>query len=157
MKQYFLSICAAALLCYLWQALTPDGAGKKRSWLIGSLILVLVILSPLIALDADDLFESFTDYEAETDDLQKEAADQTRSAMETIISERCTEYILEQAEKFENVSLQISFTFALQNGLPTPVGVQITGRCTAHTQQLLQQILEDDLGIPMERQVWNIT
>ena len=157
MKQYFLSICAAALLCYLWQSLTPGGAGKKRSWLIGSLILVLVILSPLVALDGDDLFQSFAAYEAETDDLEKKALDQTKSAMESIISERCTEYILEQTEKFEDVSLEFMFTFDRKHEVPIPVGVQVTGACSAYTQEFLQQILENDLGISAERQVWNIS
>lgn len=157
MRQYFLSVCAAAILCYLWQTLAVNGSGKKRAWLIGSLILILAVLSPLIVLDGTDLLESFSAYETETDNLQTEAANQTRQTMEAIISEGCTEYILDQAEKLEDVSLQVSFTFTLKDGIPTPTGAQISGACTFGTQQILKKILEQDLGIPVERQVWNIS
>jgi hypothetical protein len=119
---------------------------------MGGLLLSFVILSPVTNWNFDavasfaESFESAGNLAAETgSNLAAEEAG-------LIIREELSAYILDKAADLQT-DLQVEILLS-NDSIPTPESVTLIGTVTPYAKIKLQKILEQELGIPKERQIW---
>ncbi len=152
-RQYLLAVTAAAVVCGIAQRLlgkkgTAAGIGK----MLTGLFLVFTVISPFTRLHLDDLTDFTAGIEADAADAVAAGQSDQKKAIAESIMQRTRAYILEKAEAL-NLRLTVEVTLS-DSGLPAPVGVRIAGSASPYAKARLQSIIENDLGIPKENQLW---
>ena len=153
-RSWLLSVIAACLLCALAEALMPQGPVKKAGRLVCGLVLLCVMLSPLPGLRLETgqawLEEYFAGLEQQKQEW-KEAAD---VGTKGIIEEQYGAYIVDKAKGLGIVCRARVTCRTGEDGLPVPDGVEVTGQFSDEEQSRLTQIIEEELLVPPERQVY---
>lgn len=152
-RQYVISVVAAAILCGILKSILPGKdamAGILR--LITGIFLAFTVIKPLTRIELGDLpvlsFDYLTEAQIASADGEKIAAD----AMADIIKQQAEAYILDKAQ---SLNLQLTVTVTVSDGaLPAPVGVRLSGTVSPYAKSCLARIIEEDLGIAKENQIW---
>ena len=152
-KSYLLSVTAASFVLEIVAALLPGMQSKKPGLLIGTLIMILVVLSPLVRLSPEQIARSIAELRLETEELRTGIELETKELQGSIIKEQTEAYVLDKAKAME-VDITIEITLRENQGVPYPYCICLTGSVTEKQQQILGQIIETDLGIPLQRQTW---
>lgn len=147
-KDWLLSVTAAALIVALAQALIPEGAVKKISALIGGMVLLTVMMRPVATLD----LEALTQWTAAYVPAEDTQTDQGGQMMKSLIAQKTSAYIVDKG-----AALGTSCQAAVQvetdeSGWPVPWEAEITGALSPEQRSALSQAMEEDLGIPPTRQ-----
>lgn len=154
-RKYLLSVAAASLLTSLLPALLPKGKIQKVESFIGSLVLILTILSPVVKLNASSIRKAMESYQIDLQDTQRGIEKKSRGALEELISQRCEEYIWDKAAQM-GLQLEIEITVGENSDIPVPVSASMVGVCSQEDQAVLSKILEEELGIPRNKQEWSV-
>lgn len=146
-KNWILSILAAALLLGLLEAAAPKGPVRGVARLAAGLVLFLVVVSPLAAGLPDwvgrALGEELESVAVFSDDLEET----NESYLETIMSQRASEYIVTQAEEM-GLSLTASVTCDwTEEGLPVPAEAVLWGQVPEQARETLTNAIQEQLGI----------
>lgn len=150
-KSWICSILGAALVLGILEAAAPKGPVRSVARLAAGLVLVVVVFAPLaewmpgwITGAVREELESVTAFSPELEETDK-------SYLETIMSQRAAEYIVSQAQAL-GVSLEASVTCSwTEEGLPVPAAAALRGEVSGETRQVLNEIIQEDLGIPAEQ------
>lgn len=150
-KNWVLSILAAALLLGVLEAAVPKGPVRGVVRLAAGLVLLLVVAAPLAerlpGWAEGALGNQLEAAAAFSDEL--EVTDE--SYLETIMSQRAAEYIVTQAEEM-GVTLTASVTCDwTEEGLPVPAGAVLRGDVPEQARQALTGVIQAELGIPAEQ------
>lgn len=149
-RTWLVSLVAVSLLLSVVQTLVPEGRLRRTAAFTGGLVLMLTLLRPLLGADLDRLDLHLEDYEAEIAMRQAELQESGRDQLEAIIETRTAAYISDKAEALGiSVAVRVE-TAPGKDGLPVPCRVEVTGE----RSEALASYLEEELGIPRERQVW---
>ena len=153
MREWLLSVEAAALLISAAESLLPAGTWKRFLSSLGGLILMLTMLRPLLNLDLDALRLDAGAYRAAVQTRTQELEAQQADELAAIIKERTETYILEKAAAM-GIVCEVRVTVQTrEDGAPLPYAAVLSCRRT----QALANVMKQDLDIPEERQVWNGT
>lgn len=153
MGGYLIRITAAAILASVLRKLAPQGAAGRGTRLGAGLLVILVALQPL---GEQNLYEAARkivegSYQAGfTEDALQES---TNALMEGLIKENTEAYILDKAQDM-GVNIQVEVETVVQNGCPIPWRATLKGSVSPTQKETLTAILQDELGIPEERQGW---
>ena len=121
--------------------------------LIGGLFLIFTVITPLADLDFSHFFNSQWNYTAQGNRIVTEGELIAQEQLNDIIKQRCEAYILDKAA---SLGADIRVELALsQDELPVPVSVTIYGAVSPVGKRRLQEVIRDELGIPLEAQKWN--
>ena len=150
LRQYVISVVAAAMLCGIVVRLFPNGSGKQMGKLICGLFLAYTVLSPISRVDFSNLPDFSLGYMGDAKDAASMGENLARDSMADIIKEETEAYILDKAAA---LGADVSARFALDEQ-DLPRTVTLTGSCTPAQKQALARVLAEDLGIPEERQIW---
>ena len=152
-RQYLLSIVAAAIIAGLCVALTNK---KSTSGIlvkmIAGLFLTTTVIAPWTHMRFNDLNAYFTDIETAADSIIADSKHMAQTEVAAIIKERTEAYILDKA-----ISLKLDIAVAVtltDDAPPIPNSVEIKGNASPYVKQQLKKIIRDDLGIPEEQQIW---
>ena len=153
MKAYLIGLTAAAILAALIRRMAPKGISGQGARLGAGLLVLSAMIAPLGKLDltAGAVAAARRSYTGvmEADDLELE----TNRRMEALITGAAETYILDKAQAM-GLSLEAEVTLRLQDRYPVPWSVSLRGTVNAAQKQQLEALLEQDLGIPPERQEW---
>lgn len=153
LRSYFLHITAACLLVNLSLALLPKGKLQKPLRFCGSLVMLLAVVAPILRLESGDFARGFVSWQADAASLRQELEEESRAMLEARIKQECEAYVWDKAVAL-GLTVEIELGYGKDALYPYPVSAVVTGQYT-HEQRLhLQSILEDELGIAKERQVW---
>lgn len=147
---YVIRLSALSMMVGLLLPMVSEGTPKLLLRLVGSILLTVTALSPL----TDLRFPELSEWDVSCA-LQGEAAAAAGEALaqesrNTIIQQRTAAYILDKAAA---LGAQITPEVELDShGLPR--SVMIRGDLTGQQRQRLSGIMEEDLGIPKEKQTW---
>lgn len=152
LRQYVISVVAAAFICGTIMGLLPKGSARELVKMICGLFLAFTVLSPISRFDFSRL--------AEIDDLFTDEAAQAaamgenlnREALHAIIKAETEAYILDKAAQL-NVELEVEVTVSTDDP-PLPVAVSLSGSISPYARRRLEAILTDEIGIPKENQAW---
>lgn len=149
LRQYILSVVAAALLCGLVTGVMPSGRAKQIIRMVCGLFLAYTVLQGLTGMEWR--MPHWTDLAA--DDARQAAAlgeSIGEEARAKIISEQTRAYILDKAA---DLGLALEAEVTLNEGL-VPRSVTIRGQAAPYERRQLQSTIALELGIPKEKQQW---
>lgn len=129
---------------------SAEGGAEKL--LIG-LILTLSILQPLQQFDMDDISDIVDELDWQAQEAVDRGETHSRNERNLLIKQRTEEYILQRASELQ-VSIQVEVVLSDEQ-VPAPEKVYLSGDFSPFAKMQLQTILERDLGIAKENQIWN--
>lgn len=154
LPQYLLSVTGAAMLCGVTVRLLPkQGTAAAIGRMLAGVFLALTIMGPLGKLQIGDIQDWSQDLQDQAAQAVAQGQSQSRASLEALIKERTAAYILDKAR---NLGLSLSVTVEVSGQeLPVPVRVHLVGSAGPYARARLQAIMEEDLGIKKEQQLWN--
>ena len=153
-RTYLLAVVAGALLVQFVSVFFPECSQKKMVSFVGSLLLVLLVVSPFGRIRAFDMAAVLAEMRLDAEELRTGVAVKNREIQEMIIGKSCAAYILDKAKEL-GADLRVTVYLSDSGSIPYPTGVKITGTCTPEVQQRLVRLMKQDLAIPEEKQIWS--
>ena len=151
LREWLTSLVAVSMLLSVARTLVPEGSIRKISSFTGGLILLVVLLRPLLGADLSRLDLHLVDYERAIGQRQEELASAGEAELAGIIEERTAAYISDKADTLGlAVKVQVE-TKPAGDGVPVPWRAELWGP----RSPALATYMEEELGIPGERQVWH--
>ena len=150
LTKWLLSIIGTAFLVAISEALMPDQKVREVGRLVGGLLLLLALVSPLLQIRLSGWEISADAYFSLIEEKESAYRKQQTDSWETIIKEECSAYIVSAAAELgRTVSPQIQTT------LDEEGTVQIEEvRLDIPYDAALCVRIEEDLGIAPEKQIW---
>ena len=152
LRQYVLQLTIAALSCGIINVLVKESSFRDIIKFICGLFLAMTALRPLTRIDLallDDWSHQYSENAAEAVSAGENFA---RDATADIIKAECEAYILDKAAELET---QVTVTVTLSDDSPPiPVAVFISGKVTPYVRLRLEEMIQQDLGITKENQLW---
>ena len=150
-KEYLLSITAAALICGAISSLTSKNASiSKLMQLLCGLFLAITVIRPIVEVQLDNI-DSFTELLVVDGEIAASPGkEMAAEEMKRIIKEKTEAYILDKAK---SLGAEIEVEVTLEDFVPT--GAIITGSVSPFARSSLITSISQDLGIPPEGQIWN--
>ena len=148
-REWIISVVTVAMLLSAAQALVPEGRIRKTFSFSGGLVLMVVLLQPILGMDAENLSFQPESYEERVRTRQEELEQASRTEWEAIIERETAAYILDKAD---TLGLEISAEVRAETGADgLPV---LSAELAGEPSEVLAEYLAEELGIPRERQVW---
>lgn len=147
LKNWLLGLTAAALAVSLAQALSPEGTVKKVGRLVGALVLLLAALRPLTG------WEGTLPGAPAIPEAAVEGSGQSgEQVMKILIAQKAGAYIVDKGQ-----SLGLACTAEVEvapdaSGWPIPWKATVSGQWSQTQKKELSQAVEEELGIPAQRQ-----
>ena len=154
MKEYLLSIVSAAMLCSIVTAfMKKDSFQVTALRLITGVFMLVVLISPITKMKLSSPIKIVDNLSLEADQITSAAVDSTRDSLCAIIKERTQAYILDKATA-NGVSLSVEVALSDEE-IPEPISVSLKGSISPYKKKILSNLIETDLGISAEAQIWN--
>lgn len=157
MNQMIREICVMSLLCSLACSIAPSTGGKNVLRIAAAVILLMLILKPLCGFD----WEGYRSALAQSHELEQrllsDSNEFTKRMNRAVIEEELRTYIMDKARK-QGLSLS-RLSVALrweEQGYWIPVSVSGIVQGEAEALSRFQQLLETELGLTREDQLWEI-
>lgn len=153
-RQYLLSVIAAAILCAAVQAITQKkGASSAIIKLIAGIFLTVTVITPWTKLSFTDITEYAQTFTASAETAVSYGTAVAQEETAAIIKSRSEAYILDKATSL-GLTLQVAVTVS-DASPPLPESVVLTGKTSPYTKERLAHYIANDLGIPEADQTWN--
>ena len=151
-RQWLLGVACTALVMAVADSLAPEGSVKRVCRMAGGLALLLAAVGPFVRLDSGMLSDMLEGYRAQVQSYEETLEEQNILFYQTIIEENTAAYIVDKAEEL-GICCQAEVTFSYdEDGVPCPWEVTARGEWTDEARVALERLLEDDLGVPPQRQ-----
>ncbi len=151
LKNWLTAVLAVSMLISAAERLIPAGAVRRVASLTGGLLLLVVLIQPLTHLRDRALSLDFQARRDEAEARQEELRAQSQTELAELIAEKTEAYILDKAGTL-GISCRVEVATAEgEGGLPVPYRAELD--CAP--SEALSAYLEDELGIPKERQVFH--
>lgn len=155
-RQWLLGVTAAALVLALVETLAPEGGAKKVCRLAGGLALLLAAVGPVTGLlDGSFLTRAVEDWKARFHSYELELEGENDLFYLSIIEEETAAYIVDKARElgFE-CAAEVTYSYD-EDGMPRPWEVTARGEWTPEQRSRLERLLEEELGVPPQRQFYH--
>lgn len=152
-KSYLLSIITAAII----SGLVISIAGKKGMnaaviKLLVGIFMAITVISPWTKLEIVSISEFLSDTKIEAGVSISEGQKLATETKSLIIKSKTEAYILDKADSLGlEVDAEVTVT---GTDPPIPDAVALKGQASPYAKKRLQQLIEQDLGIPEEKQLW---
>ena len=152
-KEYIFTICGASLICAIARKFLGDkGSTAGIGKMIIGLFLLVTIVKPVLNLRFNELQDLSLGAQTDAIDAVWQGEEFAKQQMAAIIKERTAAYILQKAQQLD-VSLEVEVQVS-DDEVPVPEKVIIAGNISSFAKQQLQLLIEQELGISKECQVW---
>ncbi len=152
-RQYILSVIAAALLCGIINSLvgSKKASGKIVKLLTG-LFMVLTLVAPWTKFNLLNIADITQYISADAQAAVTSGEEAAQNYMGEIIKQQTESYILDKAS---SLGLDVEVHVGLNGDTPpTPASVTITGTVSPYSKSILSRFIKNDLAIPEENQTW---
>ena len=148
-KDYLISVTAAALICGVISSLTGKSISSKLLKLLSGLFLAAVVIKPVVEMKVNDIF-AFTDEIAVNGDLAVSQGERmAEEEMKRIIKDKCEAYILDKAKA---LGAEITVDVTLDDYVP--VQVILDGNVSPFIKSSIATTITEEMNIPLEEQIW---
>ena len=152
LREWLLGVACTAMVLAIAQSLAPEGGAKRVCRMAGGLALLLAAVGPVLRLDGGLLTQALEKYSSQAQVCQNDLEEKNNLLYQTIIEEEAAAYIVDKAEEM-GIPCQAEVTFSYdEDGVPCPWEVTAWGVWTQEGREAVGRLLEDDLGVPPERQ-----
>ena len=150
-RNYIMGVVAVSMICSI--VLTLSSKGKttyKIITMICGVVMTMAIISPITNIKPISFGTDMLDIYDDGKQVALTASEDSRKELRSIIQERIQAYILNMATTYD-CSLDVLVTLNEDN---TPDTVELVGDISPGSKVKLQKQIENDIGIPKERQKW---
>lgn len=152
-RQYLLSVIAAAILCSIVNTLIErKGACYSIIKLITGLFMATIVVSPLINIRISDITTYFGELSAEGSSITADGEAIALNELCSIIKSKTEAYILDKAVSMD-LDIEVEVTLNSANP-PLPCAVTIRGSAAPYSKEVLSEYIANVLGISKEEQLW---
>lgn len=145
-------IAASFVLAILGGILDEKGSAAALLRLIGGVFLMLTVLTPAAKLDFSGIEDYLERFSLDGTDIAAEGAASAGDEYRAIIKEKVEAYILDKAAAMgQSLSVEVILSDA---DTPVPEGVKLWGDVSACEKMRLQEMMETELAIAKENQIW---
>lgn len=120
--------------------------------MIGGLFLAFTVIAPITDFDMDVLMDLGNELSTEAEKAASRGQDLAADAMSEIIKQETQAYILDKAASY-GAELTVEVEVNREESA-VPESVVLRGAVSPYAKAQLQQIMETELGIPKENQIW---
>ena len=155
LENWVRALAAAGLFTGAVLTLAPGGRLGKTLRLICALLLTAVLLSPLGRLDYTAYAQELSRQRLQGADLSGRGESEALRLLGSIIQERTEAYILDKAAELKVPAVMARVTLVPGEEVPYPWSAELWVEGSSQGDPALAEVLEGELGIPRERQVWH--
>jgi stage III sporulation protein AF len=148
-REWIQSIVMVAMLLSVGQAMIPEGQIRKIFSFTGGLVLIVVLIQPVLGLEVGVLMEPLEEYEQQVSAQTEEIEKTVRAEQEAIIEQNLEAYISDKTDMLEEGGTVRIRVETAEDGT-----VILSAELVGQPSESLAEYLEQELGIPRERQVW---
>jgi len=149
-RDYIISIIVCTLCCGIISGMTSGSGQGKLIHFICDVIVAVTVLRPISAIEFPSLSVYLADYRYSAQEYVHMGESFAKAEQERYIKKACEAYICSIAEE---LGAEISVRVQLDVNL-MPAAAEITGRCNGEVRNEMEYILETDLGVTKENQLW---
>lgn len=151
--EYLLSVSAAAIIgAMILRLLTGKGSAATVGRMLCALFVALTAIAPITQVRLSDMGGLLPDLTADANAAVSQGQSDAKKAMAESISSRVEAYILDKAAQLGvNLTVQVEVS---DDPIPVPVRLRLKGNVSPYLKSKLQKIIQDDLGINKENQIW---
>lgn len=150
LREYAISLVTAALICGMISGMAANHAAKEIIRFLCGVLLTITVLRPLAGIDLENLLEHSFPVVQDVSSMTAEGKSMAEETMADIIKAETEAYILDKAAEWD-AQLHISVSL---NEDHLPVAVEIGGEVSPYIRRQLESMLQTDLGITKENQLW---
>lgn len=152
-KEYIFTVLTAAVIC----GCITFFFGKKKTYgklisMLCGLFMVITVISPWTNMDFSNVFSFADSINTDGTNIARSGQENAYNALSAIIIDACEAYILEEAKNL-GADIQITVTLS-EDEYPVPQKIAIEGNVSPYAKAKLTTMIEGDVGIPKERQIW---
>ena len=152
-RQYLLSIISVAVLSSVLLRLLGDNKSScKIVKMMSGILMVLTIVSPWANISIQEYIGYFDSVRRDSATFAEEGEDRVYRQLRHSIKEKTEAYILDKATLL-GADIHVSVTCDTSD-VPIPISVELSGNASPYARSRLQQILQSDIGIPEDKQIW---
>lgn len=152
-RQYIITVTASAIICSIISSFTQEKVIGNKLKLLCNLFLAVIVLEPITDLRIPELKEipGLSLHEAEY--AVSIGSELSANSMENIICEKAEAYIIDKAASL-GLSVQAKVKIKDESN-PIPESVIISGYAPDNLKEYLQNVIEQELAITKENQIWS--
>ena len=152
-KQYVITITAAAILCMLVNAIFPaKNAYGGILKLFCGVVFTIILVSPVNNFCFADYNWFWESIFTEANIATEEGVAAFNGLLSDSIKDKTTAYILDKANEYD---MDLNIQVELENSSPpVPENIIISGNSTPHQREQFRLELSNELGLPKERILW---
>lgn len=152
-REWCIRLIVTGLVCSVVLAITPEGGAKQGVKIACAVVSALALLSIAGKLDTEELSKSLARLRLEAERATQEGYKKGNEETRFIIEEKCEAYILDK-EEAQGLSVEVTAKWS-DEGYWYPYEVRLSGDVTQEKKSSIAYIVESELGIPSERQIWS--
>lgn len=152
LRRYILSVAAAAALCGILSGLVKNSASSGVFRVLCGAVMAAVVLIPAAKVECPEFLLDLDSFSLEGAAAAFDGEKISQAAIADIIKERTEAYILDKASAMD-IPLSVE---VMLNGetVPVPVKAALSGNIGPYDRQRISDMLEAELGITKENQIW---
>ena len=133
----------------------PEGGVKRVLRVLCTAMLAAEILSPIQAIDYNVFSAVEARFSSAEAELLQSAGKSEKMLKRAFFKQNCEEYVKGKAGQLGLKILELRFELQ-ENGEDSwqPVAVTVHAAGAGESAELLSRLIREDLGVPIERQVW---
>ena len=151
LPSYILSISATAMLCTLaMQIVGQKGTSAVVIQMVCGMLIAFAVIKPLGKISLPDFKEYTNSLDKKVSAAVETGVNQTKELINLRITESTVSYVQSKASELgASLSVRISLD---QNSIP--VQIELTGKIAPNAKSILEELIQTDLGIRKEDQIW---
>lgn len=152
-RTYLLTVvCVAMISSIAINMISKKSPHAAIIKLIAGLIMSITIISPWLKIDFENLSLYLSDFETEAQNAVVDGTEYASTTLSTIIKDNAEAYILDKANQL-GLSIEVEVCLSDESP-PMPTFAEIHGTVSPYAKARLQEIIENDLAISKENQLW---
>lgn len=150
---YIRAITGASLIsAVVLRLLAGKGSAASIGKILVGIFMALTVISPIAQVELSDLWNLIPDVTADASQATADGLAAAKKALAEGISTRVEAYILDKAAQM-GVSLTVRIALS-DDAIPVPQKVWLQGNVSPYAKSRLQTVMEQELGIDKENQIW---
>lgn len=150
---YIRSVTGAALIgAVILRLLEGKGSAAALGKILVGIFMALSVLAPVAKVELSSVGTLLPELSLDASGVVAEGEVYGKKALAESISSRVEAYILDKAAQMD-VTLRVQVELS-EDVIPVPQRVRLQGNISPYAKTRLQSIIQNDLGIKKENQIW---
>lgn len=150
LRQYVISVIAAALISGVVIRLTQNGSGREIIRMLCGVFMTIVLILPISGRQTFQWKNLLPEIDRQAEVLASDGAYAAGNMKAELIKQQTEAYILDRA-----TAMNADVTVTVSLGMDcVPASVRIAGKISPLSRSRLTDVITTELGIPREQQEW---